>query len=449
MYNFFQHGMSSYFIRECQRITFKPFRNANRIAISYLNQFPDVQNSAVRSARAYTQAYENFFLHHREKPFGITKTSRNDVIYDVKEECVLDETFCRIIHFSTQEEKTIRLHDATQEKTSPLPVMLVFAPLSGHFATLLKDTVRALLPHFDVYITSWKNIREIPLTEGDFDLDTYIDYVQNFCSFLLQHTGKPIHTMAVCQPVVPVLAANALMAEDKNPALPLSNVLLAGPVDTRINPTAVNCFAEQKSIGWLQKSFIDTVPPFFEGVGRLVYPGYLQLFNFMAMNPERHMISYYDMFQALIEGDNYSAEKKRLFYKEYKTVMDLSASFFLQTTKKVFQNFELPERKFHHYSRLVDTNAITNTHFLCLEGENDDICGIGQTKAALDIMDNLADSYKHYRLIKNVGHYGVFNGRKFQEKVLPHIVDFIAKAENARPTSVPSSYRRKSLSRQS
>jgi poly(3-hydroxybutyrate) depolymerase len=303
--------------------------------------------------------------------------------------------------------------------------MLLVAPLSGHFATLLRGTVTSLLPHFDIFITSWKNARNVPLALGDFDLNSYVDYIISFCKTLNAKT----HIMAICQPTVPVMIANVIMEENKEPFSPLSTILVAGPIDARINPTAVNTLASQHSIEWFNQRFISVVPLNYPGYLRHVYPGYLQLFNFMAMNPQNHLSAHQQMFADIIAGNEKDAHKRRTFYKEYKTVMDLTASFFLQTTEAVFQKFQLPLGNFQHHGQNINLKTIKNTHILAIEGEKDDICGIGQTKAALELTQSLPSSKKQYFLLKDAGHYGVFNGKKFNDLILPQLLSFTKNAE--------------------
>ncbi|PIR32106.1 MAG: hypothetical protein COV36_05195 [Alphaproteobacteria bacterium CG11_big_fil_rev_8_21_14_0_20_44_7] len=280
-----------------------------------------------------------------------------------------------------------------------------------------------MLPFFDVYITDWTNAREVPLTEGEFDLDDYIDYTMEF----IEKLKGDCHVMAVCQPVVPVAAAVAIMENEGRKYHPKSMILIGGPIDGRINPTMVNELADKKPIEWFEQHLITRVPLTYKGAGRKVYPGFLQLAGFLSMKPDDHIQKHKDYFNHLIEGDGESAEKHEKFYDEYLSVMDITAEFYLQTIKKVFQDFDLPQGKFESRGRPVRMEHITKTALIALEGENDDIAGVGQSHAALTLCKNLAKSKKHYHLQKDVGHYGIFNGRRFREFVVPVIKEFTEK----------------------
>lgn len=407
-----------YLINEYERNLLKPYRDANRILISFLNNFSDSQYPQIRKLRAFSHIFETSSLHHREPKFNIPSTERSDGKYSIKETCVLDIDFCRLVNF-------VATPLDGQTKPVSLPKLLIVAPLSGHFATLLRGTVVSLLPHFDVTISCWKNVRSVPKSKGDFDLSSYVNYIIRFC----HHMQESVHVMGVCQPAVPLLAATSIMSETKDPFIPKSNILIAGPIDTRVNPTAVNKLALSHDLDWFSDNFISTVPMNFTGAMRRVYPGYLQLFNFMAMNPKNHLSAHRQMFNALCFGDEQSAYKRRSFYREYKTVMDLTESFFLQTTSKVFQRHLLPKGQLTVDGEKINLNAVDKTNFLCIEGELDDICGIGQTKAALGLLKSLPNSRKNYLLAKGVGHYGAFNGSKFTNKIVPEIVSFVDKTE--------------------
>ena len=295
--------------------------------------------------------------------------------------------------------------------------------MSGHFATLLRGTVEAFLPHYDVYITDWTNARMVPKTAAHFDLDDYIDYLIEMCR-LLKAGGEPLHTLGVCQPSVPLIAAVALMQADHDPLAPNSMVLMGGPIDTRRSPTAVNLLAEKRGSQWFRDNCIFPVPYPYPGFGRNVYPGFLQLSGFMAMNIDRHVDAHKEMFNHLVKGDGEAGEKQRDFYDEYLAVMDLTAEFYLQTIDAVFVEHQLPKGLMTHRNKKVDLSAITSVGLMAVEGENDDISGIGQTKASLDLCVNLPDHLKHYHLQKDVGHYGVFNGSRFRRDIVPAIVAF-------------------------
>jgi poly(3-hydroxybutyrate) depolymerase len=306
------------------------------------------------------------------------------------------------------------------------PSVLIVAPMSGHYATLLRGTVERLLTGHDVYITDWRDAKQVPLSDGSFDLDDYVDYLIEFLEHIGKRTGERPHMLAVCQPAVPAFAATALMNADKNPWRPKSLTMMGGPIDTRKAPTAVNTLATQRPFGWFEQNVIATVPMIYAGAGRKVYPGFLQLAGFMTMNLGSHLISHWEMFKHLVVGDEEGAEATRKFYDEYRSVCDMTAEFYLQTVDVVFQRHLLPKGELKHRGKKVDPAAIRDTALLAIEGERDDISGIGQTKAALDIATRLPSSKKEYFLAKDVGHYGIFNGRKWRERIAPVVEKFIA-----------------------
>jgi poly(3-hydroxybutyrate) depolymerase len=299
--------------------------------------------------------------------------------------------------------------------------------MSGHYATLLRGTVARLLPRHDVYITDWKDAKLVPTSDGTFNLDDYIDYLIAFMETIGERSGQRPHVLAVCQPAVPAYAATALMNSDKNRWRPKSLTMMGGPIDTREAPTAVNTLATQRPHAWFQNNVIATVPMIYPGAGRKVYPGFLQLAGFMTMNLGSHLVSHWEMFKHLVVGDEESADATRDFYDEYRSVCDMTAEFYLQTVDVVFQRHLLPKGKLMHRGRRVDPAAIRDTALLAIEGERDDISGIGQTKAALDIATKLPASKKQYFLAKDVGHYGIFNGGKWRKKIAPVVEDWIAK----------------------
>jgi len=350
----------------------------------------------------------------RGKPeFGLasTKIGRKHVI--VYEEILLRKPFGQLKHFA-------------REGVETGPSLLIVAPMSGHYATLLRGTVERLLPSFDVYITDWRDAKLVPLSDGSFDLDDYIDYLVEFLELIGTKTGERPHLLAVCQPAVPAFAATALMGEDKNPWRPKTLTMMGGPIDTREAPTAVNTLATQRPFNWFENNVIATVPMIYAGSGRKVYPGFLQLAGFMTMNLGSHLISHWEMFKHLVVGDEEGAEPTQQFYDEYRSVCDMTAEFYLQTVDVVFQRHLLPKGKLMHRGRRVDPAAIRDTALLAIEGERDDISGIGQTKAALGIATKLPKAKKQYFMAKGVGHYGIFNGRKWREKIAPVLEDFIA-----------------------
>ncbi|MDB5737183.1 MAG: polyhydroxyalkanoate depolymerase, partial [Sphingomonas bacterium] len=301
----------------------------------------------------------------------------------------------------------------------------IVAPMSGHYATLLRGTAERMLPGHDVYITDWRDAKLVPMSEGLFTLDDYVDYLIDFLAAI----GPGAHVLAVCQPSVPAYAAAALMNADKHPARPATLTMMGGPIDTRKAPTAVNTTATQRPLAWFEQNVIATVPLTYAGGGRKVYPGFLQLTGFMAMNLCNHMMSHYRMYQQLVDGDGESADSTKAFYEEYRSVCDMTEEFYLQTIEDVFQKHKLPKGELMHRGRLVDPGAITDTALLAIEGEKDDISGIGQTKAALTIATNLADERKRYFVAKKVGHYGIFNGRRWREEIAPVVEEWIAQHE--------------------
>ena len=352
----------------------------------------------------------------RGKPdFGLTHTTIRGRKVKVHEKIVRREPFGQLKQF---------VREGAGEKDAPL---LIVAPMSGHFATLLRGTVERMLPRHNVYITDWRDAKSAPLSEGTFDLDDYIDYLIEFCETIGEETGQRPHMLAVCQPAVPAYAATALMNASRNRWRPKTLTMMGGPIDTRQAPTVVNTTATERPLGWFEKNAVATVPLYYPGAGRKVYPGFLQLAGFMTMNLGSHLVSHFEMFKHLVEGDVESAVATQKFYDEYRSVADMTAEFYLQTVDVVFQRHLLPKGELMHRGHKVDPKAIKDTALLAIEGERDDISGIGQTRAALDISSGLAASKKQYFLAKGVGHYGIFNGRKWREKIAPVVEDWIAK----------------------
>jgi poly(3-hydroxybutyrate) depolymerase len=349
----------------------------------------------------------------RGKPeFGIESVHIRGKDVPVSEEILLRKPFGQLKHFY-------------REGIETGPRLLIVAPMSGHYATLLRGTVERLLPSFDVYITDWRDAKLVPLSEGGFNLDDYIDYLIEFLELIGTKTGERPQMLAVCQPAVPAFAATALMNEDKNPHRPKTLTMMGGPIDTRKAPTAVNTLATQRPFSWFEQNVIATVPMIYPGAGRKVYPGFLQLAGFMTMNLGSHLISHWEMFKHLVVGDEEGAQSTQKFYEEYRSVCDMTAEFYLQTVDVVFQQHSLPKGEMEHRGRLVRPDAIRDTALLAIEGERDDISGIGQTKAALDITTKLPKAKKHYFLAEDVGHYGIFNGRKWREKIAPVVEKFV------------------------
>jgi poly(3-hydroxybutyrate) depolymerase len=351
----------------------------------------------------------------RGKPdFDLGRTIVDGKTVPVLEEIALRRPFGQLKHFKRE----------GIEGGQPL---LIVAPMSGHYATLLRGTVERMLPRHDVYITDWRDAKLVPLDAGRFDLDDYIDYVIAFLEHIsAEHGGMRPHMLAVCQPSVPCYAAAALMNEDKNPARPATLTLMGGPIDTREAPTAVNTLATQRPHSWFQQNVIATVPYTYPGSGRAVYPGFLQLAGFMTMNLGSHVVSHWEMFKHLVQGDDDSADTTKDFYEEYRSVCDMTAEFYLQTIDVVFQKHALPKGEMTHRGRRVDPAAITDIALLAIEGERDDISGIGQTKAALNISTGLPDAMKQYHLAAGAGHYGIFNGSKWRDRIAPVVEEWIA-----------------------
>ncbi|HTS93668.1 MAG TPA: polyhydroxyalkanoate depolymerase [Stellaceae bacterium] len=362
----------------------------------------------VRSLAAACELLSRAGIAHQRPPFGIKEIEVAGARVAVREEVAREHPFCNLLHFR-------------KEIAAEQPRVLLVAPLSGHFATLLRGTVAALLPQHDVFLTDWINARSIPLVHGRFDLDDYIDLVVDNLRFL----GPGAHVIAVCQPSVPVLAAVSLMAADSDPAQPASMVLMGGPIDTRANPTAVSRFGEEHSLDWFERHAVGTVPGRYPGAFRRVYPGFLQLAGFVSMNLDRHVAAHVGLFRDLVQGDGEGATATKAFYDEYLSVMDLPADFYLQTVERVFHQHALPTGSFVSRGREVEPRAIERTALLCVEGEKDDICAVGQTKAALELCSGLGDGRRAYHLQPKVGHYGVFNGRRWREETFPKVRDFI------------------------
>ena len=352
---------------------------------------------------------------HYEKPeFGLTSTLIDGVDVAVSEEIVLAKPFCRLLHFTRTLPPKVANHAAD-------PTILIVAPLSGHHATLLRDTVRALLPNHDVYITDWINARLVPVSAGPFHLDDYVDYVIEF----VQQLGPDVHVISVCQPTVPVLAAISLMASNQDPKLPKSMTMMGGPIDPRRNPTQVNALAMRKSAHWFANNVIFKVPAAHPGYLRSVYPGFLQHAGFVAMNPDRHLKSHWDYYLDLVKGDQEDAEGHREFYDEYNAVIDLPAEYYLDTIRIVFKEHLLPDGKWRVRGQLVKPQDIRTVALFTIEGELDDISGSGQTQAAHDLCKNIPKAKKRHMTAERTGHYGIFSGRRWRGKIAPEIAKFI------------------------
>ena len=359
--------------------------------------------------------------------FGITEVDVDGHTHSVIESTVLNRPFGDLKRFRVEGVDTV-----DGEATARRPKLLIVAPMSGHFATLLRGTVARMLESSEVYITDWADAKTVPMHEGSFDLDDYIDYLIEFLEYIAAQSGtertkaaRP-HMMAVCQPSVPAFAATSLLNQRKSPASPDTLTMMGGPIDTRKSPTSVNDHAMNRPIEWFRQSVIATVPIQYRGAGRKVYPGFMQLSAFMSMNLQSHMMSHYEMFKHLTTGDEASAQATKDFYDEYRAVCDMTAEFYLQTVEEVFQKHSIPNGTFEHKGEVVDLSGITHTALLAVEGERDDISGLGQTKAALKLTPNLSEDKKRYYMAEGAGHYGIFNGSRWRTKVAPVVEEFIA-----------------------
>lgn len=361
--------------------------------------------SIASALKVFAHVYEE-----RGKPeFGIESVKVGGKEYAVTEDVVMTKPFGGLRHFKRE------------GLPKNAPKLLIVAPMSGHFATLLRGTVSRMIENQEVWITDWTDAKLVPLSDGDFDLDDYIDYLIEFLQFI----GEDTHMLAVCQPSVPAFAAAAVMAADKDPCRPSSLTMMGGPIDTRASPTSVNDVATDKPYSWFEDNVIATVPLMHPGAGRKVYPGFLQLAGFLSMNMESHMKSHYEMFKHLTVGDQEGADKTKDFYDEYLSVSDMTAEFYLRTIEHVFQKHSLPKGEFVHRGKAIDPDAIRDTALLAIEGENDDISGVGQTKAALGLAEHLPDAQKKYFLAEGVGHYGIFNGSKWRDQIAPLVEEWM------------------------
>lgn len=366
----------------------------------------------VRSLEAGYELLARVGLTHERPPWGIESVRVGTRDVAVREEATQVLPFGTLLHFAKETDG---------RRLAPLPKVLVVSPLSGHFATLLRGTVRTLLPEQDVWVTDWHNARDVALSDGSFGFDSYVEYLIGWLEVL----GPDTHVLAVCQPCVAALVATAVMAEAGNDCTPRSLTLMAGPIDTRVDPTVVNELATSRPISWFERNVISTVPMRFAGARRPVYPGFLQLTSFVAMNLERHVAAHRELYEALVEGDEEAADVTRAFYDEYFAVLDLTAEFYLETVEYVFQEHRLARGVLEYHGRLVDPGAIRRTALLTVEGERDDICSPGQTFPAHDLCRNVRPMRKRHHLQPGVGHYGVFNGRRWQQQIYPLVHNLI------------------------
>ncbi|HYF58224.1 MAG TPA: polyhydroxyalkanoate depolymerase [Burkholderiaceae bacterium] len=409
-----------YQLREAQRAVLNPLSSwAEAMSQLYSNPY-----SPYAYAPFAPRMAAGFELFHRlgkeyEKPaWGLDTTRVDGHEVTVATRIELDKPFCNLVKFE-------RLLPPSLAGRKPDPTVLLFAPLSGHHATLLRDTVRALLPDHEVYVTDWRDARMVPVSEGPFHLHDYVAYAIEF----IRHLGPDVHLISVCQPTVPVLAAVSVMASLDDPRQPKTMTMMGGPIDTRRSPTQVNNLATEKPYSWFERTVIHRVPGTYPGAGRLVYPGFLQHAGFVAMNPDRHAESHWDFYMHLVRGDDEDAESHRKFYDEYNAVLDLPAEYYLETVRTVFQEHRLPlgtwELPFEGRTMPVSPEDIRKVALFTVEGELDDISGIGQTSAALELCRGLPKSMKRQMIAEGAGHYGIFSGRRWRETICPRIRDFI------------------------
>ncbi len=408
-----------YHLYELNHAVLAPYRTlADATRLFYRNPLNPLSRTHVgRSLAAMAEVFERTTRRYGKPSFDLETTWIDGEEVAVREHVVLAKPFCNLIHFERELSRP-RPDD---------PRILLVAPMSGHYATLLRGTVERFLPEAEVYITDWVDARDVPLSEGSFDLDDYVDYLIEMLHLL----GPGTHIVGVCQPSVPVLAAVSLMEARGDANAPATMTLMGGPIDTRRNPTAVNELAEKKDISWFRDNVIMKVPFPNAGFLRDVYPGFMQLTGFMSMNLDRHMIAQKDFYWHLVKGDGDSAEKHRDFYDEYLAVMDLTAEFYLQTVETVFIEHALPRGTMVHRGEPVDPKAIRNVALLTIEGENDDITGGGQTEAAQDLCTSIPEHMRMHHVQPKVGHYGVFNGSRFRSEIAPRILDFMRAANSA------------------
>jgi len=421
-----------YQIFETQRSLMEPFADFAQAASKLYGQTnsPLAQNPMAQRVSAGYDLLYRLGKDYEKPEFGIKSVEVDGHDIAIHERIEIDKPFCELRRF-----KRFTDNSDTLEKIKGQPAVLIVAPLSGHYATLLRDTVRTMLKDHKVYITDWKNARLVPLSEGEFHLDDYVNYVQEFIRHLQSRYGN-CHVMSVCQPTVPVLAAVSLMAT-RGEKTPITMTMMGGPIDATKSPTAVNNLAMNKSFSWFENNVIYRVPDNFPGAGRRVYPGFLQHTGFVAMNPDRHLKSHYDYFKDLIKGDNSSIDSHREFYDEYNAVLDMDADYYLETITTVFQDFKLVRGTWEVKNpqgqlELVRPQDIRTTALLTVEGELDDISGSGQTEAAHKLCSGIVRKEQHHLEAKGAGHYGIFSGRRWRDVVYPHVKSFILAHNNAK-----------------
>lgn len=408
-----------YHLYEFNYALLKPFRDAAGFSKKVLDSKMNPAGYTIpgRLMGAACDLFESITRRYDKPAFNLQSTTINGQVVRIEETVVFSKPFMNLIHFKRNEEDFIEAHDKPRIE----PRVLIVAPLSGHYATLLRGTVEAFLPDHEVFITDWADARMVPLSQGHFDLNDYIDYLIDVFTFL----GPKSHAMAICQPGPPVLAAVSLMSEDNDPNRPASMTFMGSPIDTRKSPTVPNQLAKEKPLSWFKNNMIYTVPLPNTGAFRRVYPGFVQLGGFISMNQDMHIDAHRRYFNHLVEGDCDSAAKHREFYDEYLAVLDLTQEFYIQTIDEVFQKHSLATGKMTHRGRKVNPAAITDVALMTVEGERDDISGIGQTQAAHDLCFNIPESKQFDYIQSGVGHYGVFNGKRFRNEIQPRIRDFI------------------------
>ena len=407
-----------YTLYELGHLSVAPWRIAAMLQSNLLRSpfNPIAHTEGARTAAAASELFENVTRRYRKPAWNLAPTMINGVEVGVTPRAVWSKPWCHLVHF---ERDLNALRDARGDKSDP--TVLLVAPMSGHYATLLRSTVEAFLPDFEVYITDWADARTVPLLAGRFGYHDYIDYVIE----MVRALGPDTHIVAVCQPGPPVLAAVSLLAGQDDVCTPATMTFMGSPIDARKSPTTPNKLAETRSIEWFQDNMIHTVPAPYPGAFRRVYPGFLQLASFMGMNLSRHVDAHYQQFQNLVSGDGDSVQKHNTFYDEYLSVMDLSEEFYIDTLREVFQDYSLAKGAFMHNGVRVDPGAIAKTALLTVEGENDDISGIGQTQAAHDLCANIPESMRRDYIQPGVGHYGVFSGKRFHNEIYPRMRAFM------------------------
>jgi poly(3-hydroxybutyrate) depolymerase len=419
-----------YSLYELGHLSVAPLRIAAMMQANILRSpfNPLGATDAARTAAAAADLFETVTRRYGKPRWNLAPLKVKAVEVDVAPTTVWSSPWCNLVHFARDPEAMDRAGAGQNQ-----PRVLLVAPMSGHYATLLTGTVEAFLPEHEVFITDWADARQVPVINGRFDLNSYIDHVRDMIAAI----GPDTHVVAVCQPGPPVLAAISLMAEDDDPNTPATMTFMGSPIDARRSPTQPNKLAETRKIEWFQKNMIHTVPGLYPGAFRRVYPGFLQLASFMGMNLARHVDAHRDYFMHLVDGDGDNAQKHRTFYDEYLSVMDLSEEFYIQTLEEVFQNYTLAKGEMMHRGRRVNPSAITKTALMTVEGENDDISGIGQTQAAHDLCDNIPPRMKQDYIQAGVGHYGVFNGRRFATEIYPRMREFMRTYDSAAARITP------------